>query len=239
MNDLFLLFFFLFLFFLLFFFLFLFFFFLFFFFLFLFFFYFCWGFGTSFFIIFRRFWFSGLFAWSFTEPLGQFGLWSLLPFRVLLLPQSLEMFSSYYFPTAFVQLSSVFVCSCVSSTFIFGVHADLWWIFASKSFRVQAFLHGLLSELLLLSLLELFEIVVLSLLSFFKIVFFSLEADNGIPEFGSFVCKLVTIHGVQVKGLDADGEGDFLFFFQSDIGDAADAVADMAAGAHEAAMELS
>merc|ERR1719356_1534117 len=176
MNDLFL-FFFLFLFFLLFFFLFLFFLFLFFF----LFFYFCWGFGTSFFIIFWRFWFSGLFAWSFTEPLGQFGLWSLLPFRVLLLPQSLEMFSSYYFPTAFVQLSSVFVCSCVSSTFIFGVHADLWWIFASKSFRVQAFLHGLLSELLLLSLLELFEIVVLSFLSFFKIVFFSLEADNGIP----------------------------------------------------------
>merc|ERR1712190_13178 len=162
MNDLFL-FFFLFLFFL-------FLFFLFFFFLFLF-----------FFILVRRFWFSGLFAWSFTEPLGQFGLWSLLPFRVLLLPQSLKMFSSYYFPTAFVQLSSVFVCSCVSSTFIFGVHADLWWIFASKSFRVQAFLHGLLSELLLLSLLELFEIVVLSLLSFFKIVFFSLEADNGIP----------------------------------------------------------
>merc|ERR1712158_339005 len=79
------------------------------FFLFLFFFFFL------FFIIFRRFWFSSLFAWSFTEPLGQFGLWSLLPFRVLLLPQSLEMFSSYYFPTAFVQLSSVFVCSCVSS----------------------------------------------------------------------------------------------------------------------------
>merc|ERR1719400_2672229 len=96
------------------------------------------------FIFFRRFWFSSLFAWSFTEPLGQFGLWSLLPFRVLLLPQSLEMFSSYYFPTAFVQLSSVFVCSCVSSAFIFGVHADLWWILASKSFGVQAFLHGLL-----------------------------------------------------------------------------------------------
>merc|ERR1719312_1734956 len=170
MNDLFLFFFLFFLFlFLLFFLLF------FFFFLFLFFFfYFCWGFGTSFFIIFRRFWFSSLFAWSFTEPLGQFGLWSLLPFRVLLLPQSLEMFSSYYFPTAFIQLSSVFVCSCVSSAFIFGVHADLWWILASKSFGVQAFLHGLLSELLLLSLLELFEIVVLSLLSLFKIVFFSL-----------------------------------------------------------------
>merc|ERR1712045_1006232 len=148
-----------------------------FFFLFFFFFFFCWGFGTSFFIIFRRFWFSSLFAWSFTKPLGQFGLWSLLPFRVLLLPQSLEMFGSYYFPTAFVQLSSVFVCSCVSSAFIFGVHADLWWILASKSFGVQAFLHGLLSELLLLSLLELFEIVVLSLLSLFKIVFFSLQTD--------------------------------------------------------------
>merc|ERR1719454_1869698 len=173
MNDLFF-------FFLLFLFLFFFLFFLFFLFLF-FFFFFCWGFGTSFFIIFRRFWFSSLFAWSFTEPLGQFGLWPFLPFIIFFLPQGLKLFSPDYFPAAFVQLSSVFVCSCVSSTFIFGVHADLWWIFACKSFRVQAFLHGLLSELLLLSLLELFEIVVLSLLSFFKIVFFSLEADNGIP----------------------------------------------------------
>merc|ERR1712209_373299 len=130
------------------------------FFFFLFFFFLCWGFDTSFFIIIGRFWFSSLFAWAFTEPFWQFGLWPLLPFRILLLPQSLEMFSSYNFPTAFVQLSSVFVCSCVSSAFILGVHADLWWIFASKSFGVQAFLHGLLSELLLLSFLELFEIVV-------------------------------------------------------------------------------
>merc|ERR1712150_370800 len=125
MNDLFL-FFFLFFLFLLFFLLFLF------FFLF-FFFYFSWSFGTSFIIIFRRFWFSGLLAWAFSEPFWQFGLWPLLPFRILLLPQSLEMFSSYNFPTAFVQLSSVFVCSCVSSAFIFGVHADLWWIFASRA----------------------------------------------------------------------------------------------------------
>merc|ERR1719412_243144 len=142
--------------------------------LFFFFFYFsCWCF-TSFFIIIGRFWFSWFLAWAFSEPLGQFGLWPLLPFSILLLPQSLEMLSPYNFPSAFVQLSPVFVCSCVSSAFIFGVHANLRWIFSCKGLRVQAFLHGLLSELLLLSLLELFEIVVLSFLSLLKIVFFSL-----------------------------------------------------------------
>merc|ERR1719295_771219 len=91
------------------------------------------------FFFFWRFWFSGLFAWSFTEPFGQFGLWPFLPFIIFFLPQGLKLFSPDYFPAAFVQLSSVFVCSCVSSTFIFGVHADLWWILASKSFGVQAF----------------------------------------------------------------------------------------------------
>merc|ERR1711983_392708 len=89
-----------------------------------------------------------------------------------------------------------------------------WWILASKSFGVQAFLHGLLSELLLLSLLELFEIVVLSLLSLFKIVFLSLEANNGIPKFSGFVGELVAIHFVQVQRLDTDGQGNFLFLFQ-------------------------
>merc|ERR1712141_654660 len=188
---------------------------LFFFFLFFFFllFFFCWCF-TSFIIIIGRFWFSWLLAWAFSEPLGQFGLWPLRPFCVLLLPQSLEMLSPYNFPTAFVQLSSVFVCSCVSSAFIFGVHANLGWIFSCKGFGVQAFLHGLLSELLLLSLLELFEIVVLSFLSLFKIVFFSLLTYNGIPKFSSLVVELFAIHGVQVQRLDADGQGNFLFLFQ-------------------------
>merc|ERR1712012_1501234 len=131
MNDLFL-FFFLFFFFLFFFLLFFLFFFLF------FFFYFCWGFSTSFFIIFRRFWFSSLFAWSFTEPLGQFGFRPLGPFiLVLFFPVLFKSLGIENDPTAFVQLSSVFVCSCVSSAFIFGVHADLWWILASKSFLVK------------------------------------------------------------------------------------------------------
>merc|ERR1719232_1140491 len=34
------------------------------------------------------------------------------------------------------------------------------------------------------------------------------------PKLRCFVCELVAIHGVQVEGLDADGERDFLFFFQ-------------------------
>merc|ERR1719295_340604 len=91
-----------------------------------------------FFIFFRRFWFSSLFAWSFTEPLGQFGFRPLGPFiLVLFFPVLFKSLGIENDPTAFVQLSSVFVCSCVSSAFIFGVHADLWWILASKSFLVK------------------------------------------------------------------------------------------------------
>merc|ERR1719412_3548191 len=129
MKDLFLFFFLLFLFLL---------FFLFLFFLFFFFYFSCWC-LTSFFIIIGRFWFSGFLAWAFAEPLGQFGLWPLLPFIILLLPQGLKLFSPDYFPSAFVQLSPVFVCSCVSSAFIFGVHANLGWIFSCKGLGVQAF----------------------------------------------------------------------------------------------------
>merc|ERR1712228_995540 len=126
MNDLFLFFFLFLLFFFLFFFFFFLFFFLFFFFLF-FFFNFCWGFGTSFVIIFRRFWLSGLLAWAFSEPFWQFGFGALSPFVfVFVFPVLFKSFRIQNNPPAFVQLSSVFVCSCVSSAFIFGVHADLW-----------------------------------------------------------------------------------------------------------------
>merc|ERR1712018_1074472 len=95
------------------------------FFFFLFFFYFCWGFDTSFFIIVGRFWFSSLFAWAFTEPFWQFGFGSFGPFvLVFLFPVLLKSLRIKNNPSAFVQLSSVFVCSCVSSAFILGVHAD-------------------------------------------------------------------------------------------------------------------
>merc|ERR1719162_890823 len=95
------------------------------------------------------------------------------------------------FPATLIKFLSVFVGSGVSSTLIFGVHADLGWVFAGESLGVKTLLHGLLPQLLLLSFLKLFEIIVLPLLSFLKIVLFGFKSDNGIPKFLSFAAKLV------------------------------------------------
>merc|ERR1712018_288523 len=161
---------------------------------------------------------SGFLAWAFAEPFGQFGLGTFQPFLVFLLPQSLEMFSSDNFPTAFVEFPPVFVGSGVGSAFIFGIHANLWWVLASKGLGVKTLLHGLLPQLLFLSLLELFEIVILPLLPFLEIVFLSFEPDNGIPQFLGFGLQLIRIHGIDIQRLDSDGQGDPLFFFKLLLG---------------------
>merc|ERR1712173_93494 len=173
---------------------------------------------SSLILIVGRFGVSGFLAWALSEPLGQLGLGPLLPFIVLLLPEGLELFGPYHFPATFVQLPPVFVRPCVGSAFVFGVHADLWGVFSGEGLRVQSLLHGLLSELLLLSLLELFEIVVLPLLPLFEVILFSLETDNGVPQFGGFAAELVAVHGVQVQRFDADGQGDFLLLLQLFLG---------------------
>merc|ERR1719259_1520072 len=151
---------------------------------------------------------SRLLARALAEPLGQLGLGPLLPFIVLLLPQSLEMLSSYNFPAAFVQFPPVFVRSCVSSALVLGIHANLWWVLSSQGLGIQSLLHGLLSELLLLPLLQLFEIVILSLLALFQIVLFCLQPDDGLPQFGGLSLELVVVHDVQIQRLDANGQRD-------------------------------
>merc|ERR1712038_845632 len=173
-----------------------------------------WGTFASLLIIVGGLWVSGLLAWALAEPLGQLGLGPLLPFIVFLLPQSLKVLCSYNFPAAFVKFPPVLVCSCVSSALILGIHANLWWVLASQGLGIQSLLHGLLSELLLLPLLQLFEIVILSLLAFLKIVLFSLQPNNGFPKFGGFALELFVVHGVKIQRLDADGQGDLLLLFQ-------------------------
>eukprot|EP00096_Caligus_rogercresseyi_P013676 TRINITY_DN62_c0_g1_i6.p1 TRINITY_DN62_c0_g1~~TRINITY_DN62_c0_g1_i6.p1 ORF type:complete len:148 (+),score=1.07 TRINITY_DN62_c0_g1_i6:654-1097(+) len=93
----------------------------------------CWSISGTFLVVFRRFRVPGLLAWALSEPLGKLGLGSLLPLVVLLLPQLLEMFSSYNFPSAFIEFSSVFVGPGVSSTFVLGIHANFGRIFTRKS----------------------------------------------------------------------------------------------------------
>ena len=93
---------------------------------------------------------------------GVLTLGPLLPLIVLLLPQSLQVFSSDNLPAlhatfhvnllsqivescpsnkpptnrnatyAFVQLPPVLVCAGVSSALVLGVHADLGWVLASQ-----------------------------------------------------------------------------------------------------------
>merc|ERR1711931_551389 len=177
-----------------------------------------WDIGTALIIVLGGVGFTGLLAWPLAEPLGQLGLGPLLPLIVLLLPQSLQVFSSDNLPAAFVQLPPVLVCAGVSSALVLGVHADLGWVLASQGLGIQSLLHGLLSELLLLPLLELFEIVVLPLLSLLQVVLLSLEPDNGLPQLGGLALELVVVHGVEVEGLDADGQGDLLFLLQLLLG---------------------
>merc|ERR1711992_227134 len=176
------------------------------------------SFGTTLIFIFRRLWISSLLAGPLTEPLGQLGLGALEPFIVFLLPQSLEMFGSDNFPASFVELSPIFVGPGVSPTLVFGVHANLGWVFASKSLGIETLLHSLLPQLLFLSLLELFKIVVLSLLPFLKIVLLSLQPDNGIPELLGLAHELVRLHGLKVQRLDSDGQGDLFLFFELFLG---------------------
>merc|ERR1712045_616263 len=128
------------------------------------------------------------------------------------------MFSSDDFPSTFIQLTSIFIGPGICSAFIFGVHADLWWVFASEGFGIETLFHGLLSQLLFLSLLELFEVIVLSLLSLLKIVFFCFEPDNGFPQFLSLGLQFISIHGIDIQRFDPDGQGDSLFFFELFLG---------------------
>merc|ERR1712072_581682 len=114
------------------------------------------------------------------------------------------MFSSDNFPASFVELSPVFVGPGVGPTFVFGVHANLGWVFASKSLGIETLLHSLLPQLLFLPLL--------------KIVLFSLQPDNGIPELLGLGAKLVRVHSLQVQRLDSDRQGDLFLFFELFLG---------------------
>merc|ERR1719154_161453 len=81
---------------------------------------------------------------------------------------------------------------------------DLRWVLTSKSLWVETLLQGLLSELNLLSLLEL---IILSDLSLLVVVFVGLQLDNNVEEVGGLGLQLIRVQGVEVEGLDLDAEG--------------------------------
>merc|ERR1711970_1256078 len=162
--------------------------------------------GNFIFLALGGLWVTSLFAWSLTEPLGQTGLGPLAPVLVLVFPHGLEHLSSDNFPATLIQLLSVAIGSGVGTSLILGEHADLGWVFACESLRVESLLDGLVSELDLLSFLQFLKLIILSKSSLFIVIFVGLKGDNGVPQSAGFALQLIRVHGIEVKGLDTDAQ---------------------------------
>lgn len=93
-----------------------------------------------------------------------------------------------------------------------------YWVFAGQSFWVKTLLQSFVSQLLLLSFLQLLQVVVLTFLSFFQIVLFGFQLDDGFPQFGGLDTHSLSAQAVDFQRLDAERQGDLLFFFQLFLG---------------------
>merc|ERR1719336_2066396 len=162
--------------------------------------------------------FSLLLAGSLTEPLGKLLGWSLAPVIILLLPCSLQVFSSDNFPATFIHFLSVIIRSGVCSTLILGVHSDLWWVLSSQGLWVKTLLQGLGSELSLLSLLQFLEVKLLSEFSLLIVILVSLHLDDGLEKLLSLGLELIRVHGLKSKRLDSDAKGNLLLLFKLFLG---------------------
>merc|ERR1712050_777734 len=144
--------------------------------------------------------------------------WPLGPFFVLLFPDGIKRLGSDNLPTTFIQFLSVIIGSSVSSAFIFGVHADHWWVLSNKCFWVKTLLQCLLSELSLLSFLEFLQVKLLGKLSLFIIILVSLKLNNDVEDFSCLSLELIRVHGIKLKGLQSDAEGNLLLLLQLLLG---------------------
>merc|ERR1712050_496742 len=144
--------------------------------------------------------------------------WPLGPLFVLLFPDGIKRLGSDNLPTTFIQFLSVIIGSGVSSAFIFGVHADHWWVLSNKCFWVKTLLQCLLSELSLLSFLEFLQVKLLGKLSLFIIILVSLKLNNDVEDFSCLSLELIRVHGIKLKGLQSDAEGNLLLLLQLLLG---------------------
>merc|ERR1719336_1916624 len=158
--------------------------------------------------------FSLLLAGSLTKPLGKLLGWSLAPVIILLLPCSLQVFSSDNFPATFIHFLSDIIRSGVCSTLILGVHSDLWWVLSSQGLWVETLLQGLGSELSLLSLLQFLEVKLLSEFSLLIVILVSLHLDDGLEKLLSLSLQLIRVHGLKSKRLYSDAKGNLLLLFK-------------------------
>merc|ERR1712241_456989 len=106
-------------------------------------------------------WSSGLFTRALSEPLRKSRFGSLVPFVQFLLVLRFQHFCPDPLPASLVESLPVCVGARVSPPLVLGEHPDSRRILPGESFRVEAFLGCFLSQLNLLSFLELLQFVVL------------------------------------------------------------------------------
>merc|ERR1719394_1504536 len=121
-------------------------------------------------------------------------------------------------PAALVQLLPVLVGPGVCPPLILGVHADGRGVLAAESLRVESLLQGLLSQLSLLPLLQLVQLIILGDSSLLVVVFVGFKGNDNVEQLLRLVFQVISVHGVEVEGLDSDGEGDLLLLLQLLLG---------------------
>merc|ERR1719510_1676121 len=161
---------------------------------------------------------SSLLARPLAEPLGKPLGRPLGPLFVLLLPDGIQGLCADDLPTALVQLLPVLVGPCVSPPLVLGVHADGRRVFSAEGLRVETLLQGFLSQLGLLSLLQLVQLVILGDSSLLIVVFVGFKCDHNVEQLLGLVLQIVGVHGIEVEGLDSDGESDLLLLLQLLLG---------------------
>merc|ERR1719151_110276 len=91
-------------------------------------------------------------------------------------------------------------------------------VLANKGLRVKTLLQGLLSQLSLLSLLQLLKVPLLVHPLLLVVVLVGLQLDDNVEQLGGLSLQVVGVHGVELEGLDSDGEGDLLLLLQLLLG---------------------
>merc|ERR1712142_846526 len=91
-------------------------------------------------------------------------------------------------------------------------------VLANKGLRVKTLLQGLLSQLSLLPLLQFLKVPLLLTPLLLVVVLVCLELDDNVEQLGGLSLQVISIHGVEVKGLDSDGKGNLLLLLQLLLG---------------------
>merc|ERR1719507_2958490 len=161
---------------------------------------------------------SSLLAWPLTEPLGQLLGGALGELLELLLPDGIEGLGTDDLPATLVQLLPVLVGPGVGPPLVLGVHADHGGVLANKGLGVKTLLQGLLSQLSLLPLLQLLKVPLLVPPLLLVVVLVGLQLDDNVEQLGGLSLQVVSVHLLESKGLDPDGEGNLLLLLQLLLG---------------------